>query len=209
MYRNDNRSASLLIAALLTMPAAAAESEESEPRRHHWPTDIVTETFGYDDTTPSDYRWEDIFQGCARRDCIPSIDEPRFISALEATFLEDDDLVLAVDYRGEARAYPTRILVFHEIVNDTVAGEPIAISYCPLCGSGLAFRRVLDGKVLEFGVSGLLHNSDLIMYDRHTKSLWQQIEGAAFAGPLRGRKLEDFPMTMTTWREWRDAHPVG
>ena len=194
---------------LLCFSAAVfAETEEQNKRRtRQWATDIRTETFGFDDSTPTDHPWQDVIQGCEQRDCIPSIDQPKFVSASEASFMQDDDIVLAVSHQGVERAYPTRILVFHEIVNDTVAGIPITISYCPLCGSGLAFRRVLDGKTIEFGVSGLLHNSDLIMYDRSSESLWQQIEGRAFAGPMRGRQLETFPMTMATWKQWREAHP--
>jgi hypothetical protein len=185
-----------------------SQTEEQDKRRtREWPINIKTETFGFDENSPSDHPWVDVIQGCPARDCIPSIDEPKFVAAADASFMQDDDLVLAVSHEGVERAYPTRILVFHEIVNDTVAGVPVAISYCPLCGSGLAFRRVLDGETIEFGVSGLLHNSDLIMYDRKTESLWQQIEGKAFAGPKRGHQLETFPMTMGTWKDWKKAHP--
>ena len=197
-----------LLFALCYLTTVYAETEDQKKRRtRQWPIDIKTETFGFDESSPSDHPWQDVLQGCPRRDCIPSIDNPKFVSASEATFMQDDDIVLAVSHQGVERAYPTRILVFHEIVNDTVAGVPVTISYCPLCGSGLAFRRVLDGETIEFGVSGLLHNSDLIMYDRKSESLWQQIEGRAFAGPMRGRELEVFPMTMGTWKEWRAAHP--
>jgi hypothetical protein len=199
----------LSIGVLLFFSATLwSQTVDQEKRRtREWPTNIRTETFGFEDSSPTDHPWVDIIQGCQRRDCIPSIDQPKFVSASEATFMQDDDIVLAVALEGVERAYPTRILVFHEIVNDTVAGVPVTISYCPLCGSGLAFHRVLDGETIEFGVSGLLHNSDLIMYDRKSESLWQQIEGRAFAGPMRGRELEVFPMAMGTWKEWRETHP--
>ncbi|MEO6264676.1 MAG: DUF3179 domain-containing protein [Luteimonas sp.] len=169
--------------------------------------DILRDTFGFAAVSPSDVPWKDIEQGCPARDCIPSIDRPKFIAADAASFLDDDDLVLALDHKGVRRAYPTRILNYHEIVNDTVAGDPIAVTWCPLCGSGVAFRRVLDGTAVEFGVSGLLHNSDLILYDRDSNSLWQQITARAFAGQRRGQSLSPVPLTMTTWREWRDKHP--
>lgn len=172
-----------------------------------WPNDIRRDEFGFHDRTPTDVPWKDVQQGCAERDCIPSIDEPRFIDGRDAAYLNDDDIVIAVDYQGEQRAYPTRILDRHEIVNDVIAEEPVAITYCPLCGSGLAYRRTIDGRTVQFGVSGLLHNSDLIMYDRDTESLWQQIGGEAFAGPHRGKALDPFPVTMTTWSQWRRAHP--
>jgi hypothetical protein len=122
--------------------------------------------------------------------------------------LEDQDLVLGLEHGGVVRAYPAFILNHHEIVNDSLGGVPIAITYCPLCGSGVAFRRELDGEAVEFGVSGLLHNSDLILYDRASESLWQQITGKAISGPHRGEVLTPVPLAMTTWVEWRTAHPA-
>lgn len=107
-------------------------------------------------------------QGCGRPDCIPSIDNPRFVAAAEAGFLADEDIVTAVELDGDARAYPVAILDYHEIVNDVTAGRPVAVTYCPLCGSGLVFERVFGGRTVEFGVSGLLHNNDLVLYDRAT-----------------------------------------
>ncbi len=186
-------------AALAAAPIAAAERS--------WPHDILRETFGFTRETQSDVPWSALVQGCPARDCIPSIDEPRFVPRAEARFLEDGDVVLGLARGGAARAYPTHILDRHEIVNDVVAGEPIAITWCPLCGSGLAFVRVVDGAPVELGVSGLLRESDLVFYDRRTSSLWQQVTGVAFAGPLRGRRLEPVPIAVATWRSWREAHP--
>ena len=175
--------------------------------RHGWDTDILSDTFGYDATTPSDYPWDDLIQACPRRDCIPAIDKPQFVSAAQATFLSDDDIVIALELNGEARAYPIRILVRHELVNDRIGEKAFLVSYCPLCGSGLVFDREFNGEAVEFGVSGLLHNSDLVMYDRSSDSLWQQITGTAFAGPKRKQKLRAIPSSMTTWSQWRSAHP--
>ena len=189
------------------MPVLALVSVPILARDHGWPTDILSDTFGYDRNGPTDVPWTDIQQGCPRRDCIPAISEPRFLDGSDADYLGDDDLVMAVSYDGVNRAYPIRILDRHEIVNDVIADIPIAITFCPLCGSGLAYHRLIDGKVVEFGVSGLLHDSDLIMYDRDSESLWQQIGGTAFAGPLRGKVLKPFPVTITTWKQWRVAHP--
>jgi hypothetical protein len=146
-------------------------------------------------------------QGCPRRDCIPSIDAPRFVAADQASHIGAEDLVLGLSIDAVARAYPTAILNFHEIVNDSVAGQPVAVTFCPLCGSGTAVRRVVDGEVVEFGVSGLLFDSDLVMYDRSSASLWQQITGRAFVGPKRGTQLQSLPLAMTSWSEWRTAHP--
>lgn len=186
-----------LLALAFTAPA----------QERHWDHDIVKETFGFGPDTPSDVPWDSVFQGCPERDCIPAIDAPRFVPAAAADFLTDDDLVIGLTLAGKARAYPTRILNYHEIVNDTLAHRAVAVTWCPLCGSGLVFERSIDSKPVEFGVSGLLHNSDLIMYDRASRSLWQQITGTAFAGPLRGRELAALPSSMTTWRQWRGAHP--
>lgn len=172
-----------------------------------WSTDILRETFGYSEEGASDVPLDALRQGCPQRDCIPSIDDPHFVSVAAASHVADDDLVLALEHGGVSRAYPAFILNYHELVNDIVAGDPIVISFCPLCGSGLAFRRELDGRPVQFGVSGLLFDSDLIMYDRAGNSLWQQISGKAIAGPARGQQLEGVPLTMTTWREWRQAHP--
>lgn len=187
------------LALWIALPVAA------DSRR--WDTDILRETFGYTPATPADQPLEQLSQGCPRRDCIPSIDAPRFAPGDRAEHVGATDLVLGLHIGGVARAYPTSILNFHEIVNDTLAGQPVAVTFCPLCGSGTAVRRVLDGKVVEFGVSGLLFDSDLVMYDRDSHSLWQQITGRAFVGPRRGTQLESLPLAMTTWAEWQAAHP--
>lgn len=194
--------ARLLAASLTVVMVAAAFGQD-----RRWDTDILRDTFGFSADTATDVPWDAIKQGCPMRDCIPAIDTPSFVPAGEAGFIGADDLVIGLVVEGIARAYPTRILNYHEIVNDTVADRPIAITWCPLCGSGVAFERVLGGKTVEFGVSGLLHNSDLIMYDRDGESLWQQITGTAFAGPRRGETLTAVPIAMTTWTEWRAAHP--
>ena len=172
-----------------------------------WETDILQETFDITTQAQIDAPLAEVYQGCPKRDCIPSIDAPEFVDASKANHMDDEDLVLGLVHAGVVRAYPAFILNHHEVVNDNLKDEPIAITFCPLCGSGVAFRREIDGAVVTFGVSGLLHNSDLILYDRATESLWQQITGIAIAGPKRGQALEAVPLTMTTWRDWRKAHP--
>jgi hypothetical protein len=169
---------------------------------------ILSETFGYgpDDLEPA---IETVFQGCSARDCIPAIDDPAFLKATEVEYLTDQDLVLAIDYLGEQRAYPTRFMDRHEIVNDWFGDEPVLITWCPLCGSGLAFERKLDGEAVEFGVSGLLHNNDLVMYDRRSESLWQQISGQAIAGPKKSQRLTGIPASMVYWPAWQTANPNG
>jgi hypothetical protein len=155
----------------------------------------------------SDVPFATLMQACPAVDCIPSIDKPVFVATRVVDYLRDDDLVMTLTHNGITRAYPTRILDHHEIVNDLFGSDPVAITYCPLCGSGLAFDRRQDGQVLDFGVSSLLHNSDLVMYDRQTKSLWQQITGEAFAGKSRGSQLKTLPLSMITWENWRAQYP--
>ncbi|MDZ7643977.1 MAG: DUF3179 domain-containing (seleno)protein [Woeseiaceae bacterium] len=106
-----------------------------------WETDILRETFGYGAGTPADVPWDEVEQGCGARDCIPSIDDPSFVAAEDADFLDTADIVMGIELNGDARAYPISILNFHEIVNDVVGGRPVVITYCPLCGSGLVFGR--------------------------------------------------------------------
>ncbi|MQA85755.1 MAG: DUF3179 domain-containing protein [Streptosporangiales bacterium] len=142
-------------------------------------------------------------------DGIPAIDRPRFVRAGQAGWLADREPVLAFNLGSERRAYPVQILVWHEVVNDTVGGVPVAVTYCPLCNSALAFDRRAAGRVLDFGVSGLLYNSDLVMFDRQTQSLWPQIEGRAVAGTLTGTRLRGYPVAMVPWKEWRAANPNG
>lgn len=195
--------AGLLGAALLVLGFSSPLAAQSRS----WQIDVLADTFGITKAEQVDVPIDAIHQGCPARDCIPSIDKPGFGSTSDAFEVDDEDLVLGLDFNGVVRAYPAFILNHHEIVNDTVGDVPVAITYCPLCGSGVAFRRELDGEAVEFGVSGLLHNSDLILYDRASESLWQQITGTAIAGPRRGEKLTSLPLAMTTWKEWRSAHP--
>lgn len=200
--RRAQALAGLLVLAGTAWPLLA--DNISNPR--NYPVDILAETFGYgaeDVAVPL----REIFQGCDRRDCIASVDEPTFVRAADLDSLADDDLLLVVEHGGIIKAYPTRYLDVHEIVNDEFAGTPVVVTFCPLCGSGLAFRRTVGGEVTEFGVSGLLHNNDLIMYDRQTGSLWQQITGAALAGPQQGIRLENLPVSMNTLADWRAANP--
>lgn len=169
---------------------------------------IVTGSDGFsiNETTPGYENYKKLEQGCPFIDCIPSIDDPKFESISEAdVWLDDEDLVFVVK-KEEVRVYPQKILNLHEIVNDNIGDIPIVVSFCPLCGSALAFERKVEGVVLEFGVSGKLHNNDLVMYDRQTKSLWQQITGEAIVGELYGTKLEQISMGTLTWENLKRTH---
>ena len=170
-------------------------------------TDILRDTFGFDESTTKSVALEDLHQGCPVRDCIPSIDTPKYVSAAEAAHVADEDMVVAIALHGDERAYPARILDRHEIVNDTIGGLPIAITWCPLCGSAVGIEREVDGKVTGFGVSGVLYNSDLVFYDRDSNTLWDQVEAKGIVGPRTGQQLTLVPVTMTTWSRWRNAHP--
>lgn len=141
------------------------------------------------------------------KDGIPSIDEPKFVPARAADYLSDDEPVFGLIRGGEIRAYPQQVLVHHEIVNDTVDGERIAITYCPLTGTVMGFTGLRDRPGLTFGTTGRLVNSNLLMYDRETDSEWPQALGVAVSGELYGQRLRTVPLLWSSWRAWRTAHP--
>jgi hypothetical protein len=151
---------------------------------------------------------DEFVSGGPPKDGIPSIDEPKSVSAEEAEeFLAPQEPVAVVELDGEVRGYPIQILTWHEIVNDEIAGQPVAVTYCPLCNSTVAFRREIDGKAVEFGTTGMLRNSDLVMYDRVTESWWQQITAEAVVGELTGQRLEVLPSQVLSWEEFQRLHP--
>ena len=153
---------------------------------------------------------DEIVGGGPPKDGIPSIDDPKFISIAEAEgFLNDDDPGLALDINGTARFYPFQILVWHEIVNDTISGQRVLVTYCPLCLSGIVFDPVVQGEWVEFGTSGKLWNSNLVMYDRKTDSLWSQILGEAIAGESTGTQLKVLSSDMTRFGEFKKLHSQG
>lgn len=152
---------------------------------------------------------DEILAGGPPRDGIPSIDRPKFIAAKKVDYLHDDDLVIGLVRGGIARAYPARILVWHEIVNDVIGGDAVAVTYCPLCGTAMVFARKINGKVVTFGVSGLLYRSDVLMYDRESESLWSQLAMKAVSGPAIDTKLVWLPSEHLTWKAWREKYPHG
>ena len=149
---------------------------------------------------------EQILHGGPPRDGIPALSNPKLIAAAQATYLQPQDRIVGIDLHGEARAYPIAILNWHEIVNDEIDGQRFAITYCPLCGTAVAFEASIDGRPTDFGVSGLLYNSDVLLYDRETESLWSQILGKSVAGKRVGTQLTPIPISHTTWRDWRERH---
>lgn len=149
-----------------------------------------------------------IRSGGVAKDGIPAITEPRTVSADQATFLEPQDRIVGVELEGQARAYPISILTQHEIINDQLGDTPIAVTYCPLCDSVVVFDRRTPLGIREFGVSGLLYNSNVLMYDRsQTPSLWSQMKAEGVSGAAAGKEVELLPMSLTTWSQWQERHP--
>ncbi|MFB6311737.1 MAG: DUF3179 domain-containing protein, partial [Salinirussus sp.] len=149
----------------------------------------------------------ELVQGCLTgQDCIQAIDDPTFVSPSDVS-IAGDARVIGLEVDGEARAYPLARLAGHEIVNDRIDGRPVAVTYCPLCRSGIVFSRRVDGRTLTFGVSGKLLDANLIMYDRQTETYWSQLMAKAIVGDLVPAKLELIPSSITTWAEWRRGHP--
>ena len=168
-------------------------------RTRGWDTDFRLHTVGFGE-----------IRTVIPRDNIPAIDAPKFVSAdAAAGWLEDVEPVVALEIGGDARAYPLQILTWHEIVNDEVGGVPVAVTFCPLCNSAIVFDRRFEGDVLDFGVSGNLRNSDLIMYDRQTHSWWQQFTGEGIVGRYAGGQLEHLPSLLVSFADFRAAYPDG
>ena len=180
----------ILLLLLLTGAAGAAEK------------DIIN---GFELSSLSVPR-EYVMHGGPPRDGIPALTDPKFIPA-EAAKLQDKDRILGISRNGVSKAYPLAILNWHEIVNDRFGDEAVVVTYCPLCFTGMAFQATANGKRQTFGVSGLLYNSDVLLYDHQTESLWSQVMAEAISGPSKGQKLQPVPTDNTTWAAWHKAHP--
>jgi hypothetical protein len=154
--------------------------------------------------------YSDILSGGPPKDGIPAIDEPKFVTVAEAdAWLKPVEPVIYFQLGDDARAYPIQILMWHEIVNDTVEGVPVALTFCPLCNTAIAFERTLDGQPTTFGTTGRLRFSNLIMYDRATETWWQQASGEAIAGERTGRRLTFLPASIIAWADFKAAYPNG
>lgn len=186
----------------LVKPILTIDNRSAQLQRitRNWNTDWTRHTIAYNE----------ILSGGPPRDGIRSIDQPKFITVdLAASVLNATEPVVVLDINGDARAYPLQILTWHEIVNDTVGSVPVIVTFCPLCNSAIAFDRRFDGKTHEFGTSGLLRFSDLIMYDRTTESLWQQFTGEGVVGEKAGTYLQFVPASLISFAEFRTAYPHG
>ena len=154
-------------------------------------------------------RWDEIRWGGVRRDGIPPLKNPKMIGAREASWLNDDDVVFGVAIDGDVRVYPKRILAWHEMFKDRIAGRELAGVYCTLCGALVLYDASVGGVTHELGTSGFLYRSNKLMYDHATKSMWSTLTGTPVVGPLVGRGIELKPLYVvtTTWKEWRQRHP--
>lgn len=151
----------------------------------------------------------EIHSGGPWKDQIPSIDKPHFKGVAEISHLTPTEPVISITIGDDKRAYPIRVLMFHEIVNDSIAGIPIAVTYCPLCNSTMVFNRRVDGNILEFGTTGKLRHSDLIMYDRQTESWWQQFTGQGIVGDMAGKQLTILPSRLESYERFVEYAPHG
>ena len=181
-----------LLGSALGAPAPATAAQ--------WKTDFDKHTVPLDEIT----------SGGPPKDGIPAIDRPVFVSVAQADeWLGDREPVVVVAYGGETKAYPLQILIWHEIVNDEIAGLPVSVTFCPLCNTALAFDRRFDGRVLDFGTTGKLRHSDLVMYDRQTETWWQQASGEGIVGTYAGRRLTLVSAPLVSWKQYKEEYPEG
>jgi Protein of unknown function (DUF3179) len=183
-------------------PAAGGEASRDEGlqvSKAGWKTDFGRHTVPLDE----------FLSGGPGKDGIPAVDSPTFVSVAEADWLADREPVIELELGTRVRAYPLQILIWHEIANDTVAGTPVAVTFCPLCNTALVFDRRLDGRILDFGTTGNLRNSDLVMYDRQTETWWQQFGGEGVVGELAGKRLRQLPARIVAWEDFAARHPNG
>ncbi|WP_281982940.1 DUF3179 domain-containing protein [Thalassorhabdomicrobium marinisediminis] len=192
----------MLRCAMILSVLACTASADPERWRSAWPeTDFALTTI--DD-------WSEIISGGPPKDGIPALNDPAFIAVGDEARLTDREPVISLEMEGHPpRAYPLRYLMWHEIVNDVVGGVPAAVTFCPLCNSGITFDRRTEHGTLTFGVSGKLRQSDMVMFDRETESWWQQAVGEAIVGELTGTRLRTLPSWMESWAAFRDRNPQG
>jgi hypothetical protein len=185
---------------LIVTAAVLGSTMAPSPAVAQWKTDFDKHTVPLDEIT----------SGGPPKDGIPAIDRPVFVSVKEADrWLGDREPVVMVEHGGESKAYPLQILIWHEIVNDEIAGMPVSVTFCPLCNTALAFDRRFDGEVLDFGTTGMLRHSDLVMYDRQSETWWQQATGEGIVGTHAGRQLTFVSAPLVGWKQYRKEHPDG
>lgn len=189
-----------LIAGLMFLTASNAAIANPSFWKFEWPKT---------DFTKKSVEYSEIMSGGPPKDGIPSIDDPKFTDVSNVKGLKSTVPVISFTLNGESKAYPLGILMRHEIVNDRVGGVPVVVTYCPLCNAAIVFDARLDGKILDFGTTGKLRNSDLVMYDRQTESWWQQFLGEAIVGSMTGKRLKVLPSRIEAFGRYKKAHPKG
>ena len=188
-----------ILVAVLLLPSVAAAQPFSPDWKSAWPNT---------DFSKRSVDLSTIESGGPPRDGIPSIDHPRFVSVEEASdWIADREPVIFLELNEDVHAYPLQIMIWHEIVNDTVGGIPVAVTFCPLCYTAIAFDRRINGRVYDFGTSGLLRHSDLVMYDRQTDSLWQQLSGEAIVGEMVDHTLKMISAPLISFGRFKLQHP--
>jgi hypothetical protein len=221
MRRSSSVVAALTLLALLTVACGALG--EDRPSGGPRSTDQHAAALGPEDVPPegaeaefaTDFAkhsvpYSEILSGGPPKDGIPAIDAPRFVGVGAAdSWLEPKEPIVLFQIGDDIRAYPIQIVMWHEIVNDTVGGVPVVVTFCPLCNTAIAFERTVEGRELTFGTTGRLRFSNLIMYDRQTESWWQQATGEAIAGKFTGKRLNSRPASIVSWDDFRSAHPDG
>jgi len=198
-----------VLASLLLPLAACAQPGSCGDAAGCVPPDAAFSAAGWQtDFCTAAVPLSEIRSGGPPRDGIPPLDDPTFEAASAVDWLRDEEPVLYLSHRGDARAYPIQVLMWHEIVNDHVGGAPVGVTFCPLCNAAVAFvRPEVEGDTLTFGTSGNLRMSDLVMWDRQTESWWQQVTGEAIVGELTGTQLELLPASIVSWAAFRERHP--
>ena len=203
MIRASIRAARILMMSLAvafpTQPLEASTQERPAiAGREAWKTDFSKHTVPF----------EELASGGPPKDGIPSVDRPSFVSIRRADrWIADREPVALLNLGGETKAYPLSILIWHEIVNDEIGGRPVSVTYCPLCNTTIAFDREFRGRVLDFGTTGRLRHSDLVMYDRQTETWWQQATGEGLVGEYAGERLTFIPITVMSWRDVKKQRP--
>ena len=197
----------LMLLLMANLTSANFKSKEKDTRSDF----LQRATIGWNtDWSKHSIEYHDLLSGGPPRDGIPPIDQPKFIeNQLAAQWLKPNDPVIALEINGDARAYPLQILTWHEIVNDVVGKISVTITFCPLCNSAIVFKRNHQGITYDFGTSGLLRHSDLVMYDRQTESLWQQFTGEAIVGVMTGEQLMMIPSGLIGFEQFQAAYPAG
>ena len=190
----------MVLIGLMFNASAWANSMQMDALQSEWPrTDFSRATIDL----------SEIISGGPPKDGILAIDSPLFGSVADNAHLGDKEPVITLRIAQDARAYPLRILIYHEIVNDVVAGTPVSITYCPLCNAALVFERSANGRTLDFGTTGKLRHSDMIMYDRQTESWWQQFTGEAIVGAMTGQKLTILPSRIESFEQFKKKYAQG